>query len=389
MMRFSQLLPIAPGTLHGDPETEVAGVSHDSRAVSPGQLYAALPGANVHGAKFAPELIRGGVDAILTDDAGWQLITEALSTDEAGRDLLAGVTALIVEAPRAVLGFVSAAVYGTTSVPELIGVTGTNGKTTTTYLADGMLAALGHRTAVIGTVAILIAGDTVPSVRTTPEAPELHALFAKMRAAEVDTCCDGGLLPRAQPAPRRRGALQRRRVHEPVPGPPRLPQHDGGVLRGQGAAVHPHVLRQGSHRRRRRMGRADDGGRAGARAHLWDATTAASGASNTPRARRTSSSTSTTGRASDSALRCRATSTSRIRPWRPRCSSNPEYRRQRSTRSAAASWPRCPDGWRSSTSPDRGPRGITPGAPAAGHRRLFAHPRRDREGLGDPARRLR
>lgn len=188
MMRFSQLLPIAPGTLHGDPETEVAGVSHDSRAVSPGQLYAALPGANVHGAKFAPELIRAGVNAILTDDAGWQLITDSLAEDEADRELLAGVTALIVEAPRSVLGFVSAAVYGTTSVPDLIGVTGTNGKTTTTYLADGMLAALGHRTAVIGTVAILIAGDTVPSVRTTPEAPELHALFAKMRAAEVDTC---------------------------------------------------------------------------------------------------------------------------------------------------------------------------------------------------------
>jgi UDP-N-acetylmuramoyl-L-alanyl-D-glutamate--2,6-diaminopimelate ligase len=110
------------------------------------------------------------------------------SGTESDRDLLDGVTALIVEAPRAVLGFVSAAVFGTTSVPELIGVTGTNGKTTTTYLADGMLAALGHRTAVIGTVAILIAGDTVPSVRTTPEAPELHALFAKMRTAEVDTC---------------------------------------------------------------------------------------------------------------------------------------------------------------------------------------------------------
>ncbi len=188
MMRFSQLLPIAPGTLHGDPETEVTGVSHDSRAVSPGQLYAALPGANVHGAKFAPELIRAGVSAVLTDEAGWQLITESLSADEADRQLLAGVTALIVEAPRSVLGFVSAAVYGTTSVPELIGVTGTNGKTTTTYLADGMLAALGHRTAVIGTVAILIAGDTVPSVRTTPEAPELHALFKKMREAEVDTC---------------------------------------------------------------------------------------------------------------------------------------------------------------------------------------------------------
>jgi UDP-N-acetylmuramoyl-L-alanyl-D-glutamate--2,6-diaminopimelate ligase len=188
MMRFSQLLPIAPGTLHGDPEKEVTGVSHDSRAVSPGELYAALPGSNVHGAKFAPDLIRAGVDAILTDAAGWELITDALSGTDADRALLETVTALIVEAPRAVLGFVSAAVYGTTSVPELFGVTGTNGKTTTTYLADGMLAALGHRTAVIGTVAILIAGDTVPSVRTTPEAPELHALFAKMRAAEVDTC---------------------------------------------------------------------------------------------------------------------------------------------------------------------------------------------------------
>src|SRR5699024_4317310 len=162
MMRLSQLLPIAPGTLHGDPETTVTGVSHDSRAVSPGQLYAALPGSNVHGAKFAPELIRSGVDAILTDAAGWELITEALSGSEDDRARLASVAALIVEAPRAVLGFVSAAVYGTTSVPELIGVT--------------------------GTVAILIAGDTVPSVRTTPEAPELHALFQRMRAAEVDTC---------------------------------------------------------------------------------------------------------------------------------------------------------------------------------------------------------
>src|SRR5699024_7234567 len=134
------------------------------------------------------ELIRSGVDAILTDAAGWELITEALSGSEDDRARLETVAALIVDAPRAVLGFVSAAVYRTTPAPARIGVTGTNGQTTPTYLADGMLAALGHRTAVIGTVAILIAGDTVPSVRTTPEAPELHALFEKMRAAEVDTC---------------------------------------------------------------------------------------------------------------------------------------------------------------------------------------------------------
>ncbi|MCT1766105.1 UDP-N-acetylmuramoyl-L-alanyl-D-glutamate--2,6-diaminopimelate ligase [Brevibacterium casei] len=183
MMRISQLLPAAPGTIHGDPDREVSGVSHDSRTVAPGQLYAALPGSNVHGARFASDLIAAGVSAILTDPVGWRLIAEAVDPDA-----LAAVTGLVVDDPRAVLGFVSAAVYGTDVRPELLGVTGTNGKTTTTYLLAGMLEALGRRTGVIGTVATLIDGTAVPAVRTTPEAPELHALFAKMRAADVDTC---------------------------------------------------------------------------------------------------------------------------------------------------------------------------------------------------------
>ncbi|MEW1986857.1 UDP-N-acetylmuramoyl-L-alanyl-D-glutamate--2,6-diaminopimelate ligase [Brevibacterium casei] len=182
-MRISQLLPAAPGTIHGDPDREVSGVSHDSRTVAPGQLYAALPGSNVHGARFASDLIAAGVSAILTDPVGWRLIAEAVDPDA-----LAAVTGLVVDDPRAVLGFVSAAVYGTDVRPELLGVTGTNGKTTTTYLLAGMLEALGRRTGVIGTVATLIDGTAVPAVRTTPEAPELHALFAKMRAADVDTC---------------------------------------------------------------------------------------------------------------------------------------------------------------------------------------------------------
>ncbi|WP_339392881.1 UDP-N-acetylmuramoyl-L-alanyl-D-glutamate--2,6-diaminopimelate ligase [Brevibacterium metallidurans] len=183
MMRISQLLPAAPGTIHGDPDRVVTGVSHDSRTVTPGQLYAALPGANVHGARFAAELIARGVDAILTDPAGWAIIAADVDAET-----LAGVSGLVVDDPRAVLGFVSAAIYGTDVRPELLGVTGTNGKTTTTYLLAGMLEALGRRTGVIGTVATLIAGTAVPSVRTTPEAPELHALFARMRDAEVDTC---------------------------------------------------------------------------------------------------------------------------------------------------------------------------------------------------------
>ncbi|RAE39643.1 UDP-N-acetylmuramoyl-L-alanyl-D-glutamate--2,6-diaminopimelate ligase, partial [Burkholderia multivorans] len=148
MIRISQLLPAAPGTIHGDPDREVSGVSHDSRTVAPGQLYAALPGSNVHGARFASDLIAAGVSAILTDPVGWRLIAEAVDPDA-----LAAVTGLVVDDPRAVLGFVSAAVYGTDVRPELLGVTGTNGKTTTTYLLAGMLEALGRRTGVIGTVA--------------------------------------------------------------------------------------------------------------------------------------------------------------------------------------------------------------------------------------------
>lgn len=183
MMRISQLLPAAPGTIHGDPDRVIAGVSHDSRTVCPGQLYAALPGANVHGARFAADLVARGIDAVLTDAAGWQILQADLTDSD-----LAGISVLVVQRPRAVLGFVSAAIYGTGVDPELLGVTGTNGKTTTTYLLAGMLEALGRRTGVIGTVATLIAGRAVPSVRTTPEAPELHALFAKMRAADVDTC---------------------------------------------------------------------------------------------------------------------------------------------------------------------------------------------------------
>lgn len=187
-MLLSELeLPAAVRVL-GDPHLDVSGVSHDSRTVAPGDLYAALPGANVHGARFAPELLRSGVRAVLTDDAGLAAIRAALA--ESGEDALAErTTFLVVADPRAHLGHIAAQVRGTDrESPLLIGITGTNGKTTTTYMVDGLLTALGHTTGVIGTVATLIAGRRQSSVRTTPEAPELHALFARMREAGVDTC---------------------------------------------------------------------------------------------------------------------------------------------------------------------------------------------------------
>ncbi len=154
----------------------LTGVTLDSRQVQPGDLYAALPGAHVHGAQFAVQAVRAGAAAVLTDAAGAGLIGDAL-----------GAPVLVVDEPRAVLGEVAAAIYGDpTRHLTLLGVTGTNGKTTVTYLLEAGLAAAGHRTGLVGTVQTRIADAVVPSVRTTPEAPELQALFATMRERGVD-----------------------------------------------------------------------------------------------------------------------------------------------------------------------------------------------------------
>jgi UDP-N-acetylmuramoyl-L-alanyl-D-glutamate--2,6-diaminopimelate ligase len=152
----------------------VSGVCLDSRAVQPGDLYAALPGARVHGACFGAAAAAAGAAAILTDPAGAAQLGSV------------GLPLVVVPDPRAVLGAVSARVYDTRAdAPRLLAVTGTNGKTTTTYLLRSLLDTLGRRTGLVGTIEIL-AGDTpIPSVLTTPEAPQLHALMARMREAEV------------------------------------------------------------------------------------------------------------------------------------------------------------------------------------------------------------
>ena len=103
----------------------MTGVTLDSRAVLPGDLYAALPGARAHGADFAGQAASAGAVAVLTDPAGVERMRAAGGT----------LPAVVVPHPRAVLGAVAAHVYGTEHLAlRLIGVTGTNGKTTTAYL---------------------------------------------------------------------------------------------------------------------------------------------------------------------------------------------------------------------------------------------------------------
>ncbi|MGC5031962.1 UDP-N-acetylmuramoyl-L-alanyl-D-glutamate--2,6-diaminopimelate ligase [Micromonospora sp. DT229] len=145
----------------------VTGVTHASREVHPGDLYAALPGARRHGAEFVADAAAAGALAVLTDPAGAELAAEH------------GLPILVVPDPRAVLGTLASAVYGNpTEKLTVIGVTGTAGKTSTAYLVESGLRAAGHTTGLIGTVETRLGDLVLDSVRTTPEATDLHAMLA-------------------------------------------------------------------------------------------------------------------------------------------------------------------------------------------------------------------
>jgi UDP-N-acetylmuramoyl-L-alanyl-D-glutamate--2,6-diaminopimelate ligase len=152
----------------------ITGLSLNTQRVEPGDLFLALSGARAHGIDFADEAVRHGAVAVLTDPEG---------ASRSGNE----VPVLTVDHPRDVMAGLSAWFYDHPARAfHTIGITGTQGKTTTTYLAE---AALGRRKAgVVGTIGTRIAREPVGSALTTPEAPELQALFAVMREQQVEAC---------------------------------------------------------------------------------------------------------------------------------------------------------------------------------------------------------
>ena len=163
--------------LHGAADTRVEGITHDSRAVRPGDVYLARAGANTHGISHVGQAVGAGAVAVLTDPPSVQAA------------LAAGASAVVeVDDPRAATGAAASWVYDDPSHGMVVvGLTGTNGKTTTAYLVDAGLRAAGRVTGLIGTVETHIAGAVVASARTTPEATDLQALFASMREQGVAT----------------------------------------------------------------------------------------------------------------------------------------------------------------------------------------------------------
>lgn len=171
------LLEVAPGgRLLGAPGTAAAtdvqltDVVHDSRDATPGVLFAALPGARTDGHDHAADAVARGASALLVE-----------------RGLPLDVPQLAVPATRPVLGPVAAAVHGWPSHDlAVVGVTGTNGKTTTVALVEAAAAAAGLGTGVVGTTGARVHGTPVPSVRTTPEATDLQRLLARFRDRGVE-----------------------------------------------------------------------------------------------------------------------------------------------------------------------------------------------------------
>ncbi|MQA14454.1 MAG: UDP-N-acetylmuramoyl-L-alanyl-D-glutamate--2,6-diaminopimelate ligase [Pseudonocardiaceae bacterium] len=152
----------------------VSGAALWAQQVQPGDLFAALPSLGAgrpHGADFAVDALAGGAAAVLTDPEG------------ASRPALAAaaVPVLVHPDPRAALGPVSARIYGDPSDRlAVLGITGTSGKTTVTYLLEEGLRAAGAATGLLGTVETRIGTQRLPSAFTTPEAPDLQALLAVM-----------------------------------------------------------------------------------------------------------------------------------------------------------------------------------------------------------------
>jgi len=148
------------------PESEVCGIAYDSRKVAAGFLFFAFSGAKTDGAQFANDAIKKGAIAVVGDRPAPGGFSGLWLQVAHGREALALAARNFFNKPDELLA--------------LTGITGTNGKTTTTTLIDAMLRAAGKTTALIGTIEYHLAGRVLPAVNTTPESLDLFAMFAEL-----------------------------------------------------------------------------------------------------------------------------------------------------------------------------------------------------------------
>ena len=173
-MVLSQLLKnIKPTQVVGSTDVDITGVNIDSRRIKPGHLFVAMKGTQVDGHKFIDKAIELGAKAVLCEDMPATLAD--------------GVTYVQVTSTENAVGKVATMFYGDPSTKlKLVGVTGTNGKTTIATLLYNMFSRMGHKCGLLSTVCNYVVDEAIPADHTTPDPIELNALLAKMVEAKCE-----------------------------------------------------------------------------------------------------------------------------------------------------------------------------------------------------------
>lgn len=165
-----QVKEIFKDIINVDFDLDVAGLAIDSRQVKPNDAFICISGTKVDGHDFAKDAIKNGASLIVTE-----------------RDLGLNVPQVIVGDTRAALGRIASNFYGNPRERfKLIGITGTNGKTTTSYMIKNILEMAGKKVGVIGTIGVMIGDEKFDSTLTTPDPIELHKIFRQMAEIGVD-----------------------------------------------------------------------------------------------------------------------------------------------------------------------------------------------------------
>ncbi len=174
-MRLPELFADLPVLGDVEAPVEVLGIQHDSRAVEVGDLFAALPGERFDGRRFAPDAVKRGAVAVLAAGPAEQPVD---------------VPWVQAEQPRALLAPLSHRLYGRPDREmTMVGVTGTNGKSTVVWLCQAVLEAAGKPTARLGTIAYSFRDLELPAQRTTPEVSDLVRLLRGMRDRGAEAAC--------------------------------------------------------------------------------------------------------------------------------------------------------------------------------------------------------
>ena len=184
-MELSQLLErLEYEVVQGSVRTEITTLINDSRKVEKGSAFVCISGAVSDGHKFAGEVVQKGAAALIVEK-------DVEAPEE--------VTVIRVKDTRYALALMSASYF---SYPadklKVIGITGTKGKTTTTYMIRSILEDVGHKVGLIGTIEAIIGEKKIPAANTTPESYTIHKYFAEM----VEAGCDSVCLLYTSPSPR-------------------------------------------------------------------------------------------------------------------------------------------------------------------------------------------